>query len=251
MDILYTGPTGSIGSQMPPGPIPLLTRLEATVEERVLEIERKSDSRAALIHLAALVSIDECEKDPQRTFAANVDGSLKWLESAIRTGVKRFVFVSTAHVFAPSDKPLDIDSPLGPRSIYAKSKLAAENALRRRAEAHGIELIIARVFSVLSPANRKGFLLHALEKRARENDLSPIPGLDFVRDFLWADEICKRLCELARAKASPKLSLICSGKATPVRALANDIFLKYGRDPSLLRAAPKQPGDIPCMVGTV
>jgi hypothetical protein len=56
----------------------------------------------------------------------------------------------------------------------------------------------------------------------KEKDYSPIPGLDYVRDFLWTWEVAESLVRLVRSEVAPPVVQICSGKGTRIRDIAEE-----------------------------
>jgi len=200
--------------------------------------------------MAALVSVPECEKKPDLARELNVEGALRIFTAAARCDIKHFIHVSTAHIYAPSMEPLRPNSSMAPRSVYARTKLEAEVELRKISlQFPQIRLTIARVFGVLSKAMRPGYLLTNLHERARRKDFSPIPGIDNIRDYMDAGDICKELLRLAQAAEPPPLVHVCSGKGTSVRAVAEKVFREYGLDPLGLSGSPGRADDIPSIVG--
>ena len=196
-------------------------------------------SRAqVLIHLAALTSVQDCERDPDRTGKLNVDGSLKWLRAAARSRLDHFIFVSSSHVFLPTAEPvwLKPDRAMDSTSVYGKSKAEAELRLAEEARLLGIRLSIARVFSVIAPpgkALRPFYLQAGLQRRARERDFSPLPGHQNVRDFITTDQISQQLMRLVESNQSTGGTYhICSGVPKSVRELAIEEMKVAGIGPS-------------------
>ncbi len=243
--IAATGTTGTIGSQLPTEVISLKTRLEAPLKEKILELKKINPT--AVIHLAGMVEVHTCEENPELCFRLNVDGALSWLQAAQQCGVQRFIFASTSHVYAKSDKPLPTSYQLDPQGTYGKSKLEAEKALQQMASNGATQIIIARIFSVLDENSKPGFLLPSLIRRAKERDYSPIQGLSSIRDFLTSSEVAAQLWTLTQAKSQSKIVNICSGKPTKILDLAKSIFLQYGADPS--RLCESTPSARPFIVG--
>lgn len=71
----------------------------------------------------------------------NVEGTRHVLTECIRAGCRRFVHLSSVAVYGPPSRqrlPIDeaspVDTPLGPRDHYERSKRMAERAVRRAAE---------------------------------------------------------------------------------------------------------------------
>jgi nucleoside-diphosphate-sugar epimerase len=80
----------------------------------------------AVIWLAALVGDGACAVDPAHTLAVNQDSILH----LVQTFHGRILFPSTCSVYGRADDLLDEKSPLKPLSIYASTKLAAENLIK-------------------------------------------------------------------------------------------------------------------------
>jgi len=84
----------------------------------------------ALLHFAAYISVGESEKEPDKYFANNVIGSKKIFTEAIKNGVNKIIFSSSAAVYGnPQVIPIPEDHPKKPTSEYGKNKLAMEKVL--------------------------------------------------------------------------------------------------------------------------
>ena len=246
--IAITGGKGNIGREFPAQIPRLETRLEATLDEKINELKHYTNL-SCLIHLAGLVSVKDCEADPERAFELNVGGALSWYNAAREVGLKRFIQVSSSHVYAPSLKPLNTTDELKPHAVYGKTKLAAESELLKVSSSSSCELVIARVFSVLADPGPHWSVLEGLKRRAFAGDLSPIPGLDNVRDFLWTSEVAEKLERLAQAEKPPQFVNICSGRPTKIREIAEPLFQREGHDVNLLKVDLSQPSGNPFIVG--
>jgi UDP-glucose 4-epimerase len=89
------------------------------------------DGVDAIVHLAALNDRD-AKADPARARRVGVDGTAALLEQAVRHGVGRFVFMSTAHVYGtPYTGRIDESTPTAPASPYAETHLEAERLVER------------------------------------------------------------------------------------------------------------------------
>ena len=83
----------------------------------------------AVVHLAALNEIDSA-RDPDRAMEVNVEGTRRLVAAAARTGVERFVYLSTAHVYgAPLAGRIDEDTPTSPAHPYATTHRLAEDVV--------------------------------------------------------------------------------------------------------------------------
>ena len=80
-----------------------------------------------VVHLAAFGSVIESIEDPVENFSVNAFGTLKVLQSAVKAGVKHFVFASTGGaLIGDCTPPVDESSLPKPISPYGASKLAGE-----------------------------------------------------------------------------------------------------------------------------
>lgn len=104
-------------------------------------------------HHAAQVDVRKSVADPRNDARVNLDGLLNLLESCRRTGVARFVFVSSGGVVygEPDDRPTPETAPKLPLSPYGVSKLAAEFYLHYYHRIHGLDYVAVRYANVYGP----------------------------------------------------------------------------------------------------
>ncbi len=115
-------------------------------------------------HLAAISVPAECgeEQPTPQAVAVNVDGTRRVLEAAAAlVRPPRVLLASTSHVYAPtgeSSPRVDEHWPLAPRQGYGRTKLAAEEAVRR-AIASGLDALIVRAFQHTGPGQQPPMML--------------------------------------------------------------------------------------------
>lgn len=250
--LVITGGSGTLGRRFGAETVRLSLRLEDSLAQMKAHLQEKDVRGATLIHLAAMTSVTDCESDPHRAFELNAHATVRLFQAAIEAGVSKFIYVSTAHVFAePTGKNLITEnSPVEPKTIYGKSKLLGEVFLQSHPQKSQITFTVARVFSVVAPDMPEHFLMPALINRAKNQDYSPIPGFYNTRDFVSADEVVRCLEQWAQVEVSPPCVLICSGQGKTVGELAAEVFKDHGADPKLLIGAPPRPTDVPWIVGS-
>jgi nucleoside-diphosphate-sugar epimerase len=86
----------------------------------------------AVVHLAGIVGFPACQAvGKQAAWKFNVDATKNVYEQAESLGIERFVFASTYSGYGLSvdGKPVTEESPLNPQSLYAETKIAAEEYL--------------------------------------------------------------------------------------------------------------------------
>jgi UDP-glucose 4-epimerase len=166
---------------------------EESASARLLEMDLRDHERVrkelgdfepnAIIHLAAIHFIPECERLPGEAVSINIEATVGLLDACPRDC--RFVFASTAAVYAPSDAPHREDDELGPMDVYGHTKLAAEDFVRYFAAKTGFEAVIVRLFNVLGPGETNPHLipeiLGQVRKGARELKLGNVtPKRDYI-----------------------------------------------------------------------
>jgi nucleoside-diphosphate-sugar epimerase len=103
-------------------------------EPRAIKDSLKDDWQKpdAIVHLAAIVGFPACQAvGRQVAWRYNVEATKKAFEQAADLGVERFVFASTYSNYGLSveGEPVTEESPLNPQSLYAETKIAAEEFL--------------------------------------------------------------------------------------------------------------------------
>jgi len=100
-----------------------------------------------LIHCAAMTAVDACESEPEKAFLLNETGSRNVARACAKNGV-RLIAVSTDYVFrGDSSVPNSETDEPAPRTIYGKSKLAGEIAVRTECP----DAVIARTAWLYGP----------------------------------------------------------------------------------------------------
>ncbi|MDM7914114.1 MAG: SDR family NAD(P)-dependent oxidoreductase, partial [Candidatus Eisenbacteria bacterium] len=109
------------------------------------DVQRAVEGVRAILHQAALPSVERSVKDPWTSHEVNVDGTVRLLEAARGSGVQRFLLAGSSSVYGdqPELPKRETMSP-SPRSPYALSKLEAEQHVRLYAELYGLSGVTLR-----------------------------------------------------------------------------------------------------------
>lgn len=103
-----------------------------------------------VVNAAAHTAVDQAEDEPEAAHALNAVAPRILAEAARDTGA-RLIHVSTDYVFDGSgERPWKETDPTGPRSVYGRTKLAGEDAVRAVLAEHAI----VRTAWVYSPFGR-------------------------------------------------------------------------------------------------
>ena len=184
----------------------------------------KTHSVTEIIHFAASIVVPDSVRDPLAYYRNNTVNSRALIETAVKSGVRHFIFSSTAAVYGnPERVPVREDDPTIPMSPYGSSKLMTEIMLRDAGAAHGLRHVILRYFNVAGadPLGRTGQSTKGathLIKVAVETALGLRPRIDvYGTDYDTPDGTCIRdyihVTDLARAH-SDALAYLRGGGAS-------------------------------------
>jgi nucleoside-diphosphate-sugar epimerase len=149
-----------------------------------------------VFHLAAISNVDASIRDPARTINTNTFGTANLLEEARTGGAKKFIYISSAHVYGvPQYVPVDEAHPTVPREAYAASKIASEQIVQAYANSYGIGYAILRPFNVFGAGQDTSFLIPGVISQALANGAIRVGNTDPTRDFLYVgDTVSGFLC---------------------------------------------------------
>ncbi len=136
-----------LGSRWTSCPPSWLSKAEITqinwADNRCLEESCKGVD--AIIHAAGM-NAGECEADPLAALAFNGLATGRLVSAAVQAGVRRFCYLSTAHVYcSPMEGTITEETPTRNPHPYATSHLAGEYAVLRSHQIGKIEGIVLRL----------------------------------------------------------------------------------------------------------
>jgi len=153
-----------------------------------------------LFHLAAIANVDYAIKNPVKTYDVNVRGTLNLLEEVRKNPIKKFVYVSSSHIYGvPQYIPVDEKHPIAPREPYSASKAAAENIVNGYSGAYGIETAIVRPFNIYGPGQNESFLIPSIIKQASGNDIIEVGNVEPTRDFTYITDVVAGFLKIAES----------------------------------------------------
>ena len=185
-----------------------------------------------VFHLAASVDVGASVHGPVPAIRANVLGTLNVLE-AVRAEGLRLVLVSTCHVYASANRPLDEQAATAPASPYAASKLAADDLAAGYRRAFGLRHTIVRPFNVYGPWQRGdlegGVVARFLQAALAEQTLEVHGDGAQTRDFLFVEDAARGVVDASVETAVGRTLNLATGRETSIRELAALIDAGAGR----------------------
>ena len=222
----------------------------------------------SIIHFAGSIVVPDSMRDPLGYYRNNTMTTRSLLNAAVKAGVSRFIFSSTAAVYGDPDQvPVPENAPTRPLSPYGSSKLMTEIMLHDVASAHGMNYVVLRYFNVAGadPEARMGLatigathlLKIAVEAATGQRAKIDVFGTDYptpdgscIRDFIHVSD----LAQAHRAALSylrgggGSVTLNCGyGRGYSVLETIEAVRRVSGRN-FAVSYAPRRPGDIMAMV---
>ncbi|TYO84881.1 UDP-glucose 4-epimerase GalE [Oceanicella actignis] len=216
-----------------------------------------------VVHFAGSTVVPESVAQPLAYYRNNAAAALTLLSVMEECGVERLVFSSTAAVYAPSDRPVDEDAPLGPVTPYGASKLMVERMIRDAAAAGILRAGVLRYFNVAGAdaSGRAGqstprathLIKAACEaacgRRAAltiHGDDWPTPDGTGVRDYIHVQDLIEIHALMLRRlrEGGGTTTLNCGyGKGASVRQVIAAVERAAGRRVPV-QIGPRRPGDL-------
>ncbi len=167
--------------------------------ERLLPLLRWAD---AVVWLAALVGDGACGLNPEISVSVNQE-SVRWLNEHYDG---RIIFMSTCSVYGAQDVVLDESSPTNPLSVYATTKLAAEEHLK------GKNAIIFRLGTLFGVGDqfariRLDLVVNTLTVRAHRQGKISVFGGDQFRPLLHVKDAARAVVDNLTTKPTGVFNL--------------------------------------------
>ena len=186
-----------------------------------------------VIHLAALVSVNEVSQKPYEGYSINVYGTFNLLEMSRKYDVERFVYASSAAVYGdPLSLPISEDHPLYPKSLYGATKLAGEVLVNSYSINYGLSTISLRYFNVYGPRMKPGpyaGVIYIFIHNVIHNKPLTIYGDGLqTRDFIYVEDVAEANLLALESNITGSYN-IGSGNDISIKDLAYKILGLMGR----------------------
>jgi nucleoside-diphosphate-sugar epimerase len=200
-----------------------------------------------IVHLAGLAHLpDEMAAAAADTFArVNAEGTARLAAAAVHSGVRRFVFMSSAlvHGQASAGRRFTEDDAPAPETPYARSKLDSETRLAEAARGSRLDWVILRPPMVYGPGARGNF--RRLVQLVRAGVPLPLGAATAPKSFIGIDNLADAVARaVEHPRAANRVFLVADSETTSTVGLVRLIAAGLGRrvwtpyaSPSLLRAA--------------
>jgi len=223
-----------------------------------------------IAHFAAKIVVPDSVSDPLGYYESNTVKARSLIESAVKNGLKNFIFSSTAAVYGePDEMPVSEDTRPNPVSPYGRSKLMVEWMLEDACHAHGLQSMILRYFNVAGadPEARSGqatprathLIKTACEVATGKRASMSVFGSDYatrdgtcIRDYIHVSDLAAAhglALDYLRAGNKGVMLNCAYGHGSTVDEVIDAVKRVSGVDFTVHRA-PRRAGDPPEIVAT-
>jgi UDP-glucose 4-epimerase len=237
-------------------------------DENLVEGVIEQHNIDSIIHFAGSVVVPDSMRDPLGYYRNNTFTTRNLLNAAVKSGINRFIFSSTAAVYGnPDQVPVPETAPTRPLSPYGFSKLMSEIMLHDVASAHGMKYAVLRYFNVAGadPQGRVGLatvgathlLKIAVEAATGQRAKVDVFGTDYptpdgscIRDFIHVSDLAQahRAALTYLRGGGDSVTLNCGyGRGYSVLETIEAVRRISARNFAVQHAA-RRPGDIMTMV---
>ncbi len=167
-----------------------------------------------LFHTAAHKHVPLLESNPVEAVKNNVFGTLNVVEAARKSGVERFVLIST-------------DKAVEPKSAYGASKLLAEEIVLREGK-NGGHFLVVRFGNVLGS---RGSILPLFRRQILKGGPVTVTHPEVRRFFMTIPEASSLVLQAGGTGSGGEVYLLDMGESLSIRELAEQMIRFYGFEP--------------------
>ncbi len=223
-------------------------RADINDARKMLSVVKDMDG---VLHLAALVNVDQSLREPEAFVRTNVMGTFNIMEAVRLNKVSKLLYMSTCEVYGNIPKgKADENHPTNPRSPYAASKFAAERYLLSYAYSFPeSNVVVVRGFNQYGQRQNAGangavipkFIVSLLQGRK----ISIFGDGEQTRDYVFVKDTARGIVS-AFEKNIPSGEVInlATGVETSIADIANEIADLAGRSREWIEFVPGRPGEL-------
>jgi UDP-glucose 4-epimerase len=191
------------------------------------EVAKAMEGVDGVFHMAVL-PLGPTIETPRLGLEVNVVGTFNVIEAAQRAGAGKIVFSSASSVYGDTAETMDETHPLGARTMYGASKIAAEYLLRAFNDRDGLPYVTLRYMNVYGP-RQQGGLVMSVVKRLLANEAPVITGDGSASfDFVHVADVAEANLAAMRADVSGEELNVGSGTEASVREVVEKLIALTG-----------------------
>ena len=176
-----------------------------------------------IIHLAQSSRYREFPEGAEDMIAININSTALLLDWARRSGIKHFVFSSTANVYAQSSEKFTEKSKTAPNSFYGASKLAAEQLVTQYAQYFAIDIL--RLFTVYGPGQKGMLIPQIIQKIQSREDIYLASKAGIYLTPIYIDDLLNIFFKIIEINDNQKLCImnVCGNEIVSLGQIVSNI----------------------------
>ena len=187
----------------------------------------KKEKPEIVFHLAGPINLRRPLNDPLFLESADILGNLRnLLESARRTGVKKFIFISSGGAICADAKliPTPENYPCQPKTLYGLANLLIEKYIHIYCRLYNLNYAILRLSNAYGPRQWSSGIIPSMISSIINRGKIIINGNGRqIRDFIFIDDVIDVLLLIAFIKKENVFYNVASGTGVSLNKLLNQI----------------------------
>ncbi len=216
-----------------------------------LHLKTSMEGHDAVCHLAAVVGVKLCFEDDDYVNTVNHLGTVNILKAIEENGINNLLYASSSEVYGQGSKEklLTEETQLSPVTVYGKSKLMGEDAVKEISQRTNIKGTVIRYCNIYGENQREEFVIPIFIKNALENNYLDIVGDGSqIRSFTHVKDAVRGTVQaLLDPKQGFEVYNISSQEPITIGDLANTIIkiadkgtVRYVRGEQIGRVSDKE-----------
>jgi nucleoside-diphosphate-sugar epimerase len=203
--------------------------LNLKLESSWEKIFEKSDK---IVHLSAVTSLHQCEKNRSKTNKENILPIKKLIVAAKKINFKpHIIFASTATIYGSVRKyPVSEKKKVNPSSVYDNQKLTCENLLKNASKEGILRSTVLRFSNIYGPSFSdthfidRGILNKIINKAISGNNITIYGHGNYLRDYIYITDVISAIdYSLRLQKKSFKIYNVGTQKYNSIKKVFNII----------------------------
>jgi dTDP-glucose 4,6-dehydratase len=196
------------------------------------DVEDAMRGHDAVVHFAAESHVDRSIVSPDAFVSTNCAGTNVLCDVARRTGIERFVHISTDEVYGSIEVGSFTEHDiLGPRSPYSASKAASDLIALSYRETYGLPVIVTRSSNNFGPYQFPEKVIPLFVTNLLDGRKVPLYGDGLnVRDWCYVEDNCAGVDLVLRKGVIGEIYNIGAGNEITNRELTDRLLALCGRD---------------------
>jgi nucleoside-diphosphate-sugar epimerase len=217
----------------------------------IREVRAAIEAARPEVVINCVATMPKSGDDAARAYVdGNVLAQTVTLDACLRAGVPRVIVFGSGFEYAPGPRPLSEHDALGPTTLYGATKQAGSVFAQYYRTMCGVEVSVARPFSLFGPRERLSrFVPYVVTSALSGQPITMSSGTQ-RRDYLFVDDLADGIVRLAESPSPMPAVVNFSGPAEhSLLDVVTAVVEIVGSNVSVINTRPGNTGDRPVFLG--